>query len=362
MTADAIGGVWTYCMELCRALAPYQVQVSMVTTGARLSSWQWQEALALKNVRVYETDFLLEWMDNPWRDIDDSGEYLLKLEEKIKPDLIHLNSYAYGSLAWKAPVVTVAHSDVYSWFRWVKNEDPSAIWNEYFFRVKKGLNKADLVIAPSHSMLNSLEEIYATTSEKKVIYNARQPQLFSRGSKEPTVLSIGRVWDEAKNIQLLLNAAQSIGYPIKIAGDINFYNNGIDLQNRNIEHLGKLDTGDIAKALSKASVFVLPARYEPFGLSALEAALSGCALVLGNIPSLREIWQDNALYVNPDDAGALAHTVNMLISDKPSRYNYAEKAYNHAQRFHPSIMAMQYMQAYRETISLSNSPHLQAAS
>ncbi len=32
----------------------------------------------------------------------------------------------------------------------------------------------------------------------------------------------------------------------------------------------------------------LPARYEPFGLSVLEAALSGCALVLGDIPSLRE--------------------------------------------------------------------------
>ena len=34
----------------------------------------------------------------------------------------------------------------------------------------------------------------------------------------------------------------------------------------------------------------LPARYEPFGLSILEAALSGCALVLGDLPSLRELW------------------------------------------------------------------------
>src|SRR5690625_7216151 len=35
--------------------------------------------------------------------------------------------------------------------------------------------------------------------------------------------------------------------------------------------------------LRQASVFVMPSRYEPFGLSVLEAALSGCALILSDI-------------------------------------------------------------------------------
>ena len=62
----------------------------------------------------------------------------------------------------------------------------------------------------------------------------------------------------------------------------------------------------IADWYARASIYALPARYEPFGLSALEAALSGCALVLGDIPSLREVWGDAALFVAPDDTDALA--------------------------------------------------------
>ena len=66
---------------------------------------------------------------------------------------------------------------------------------------------------------------------------------------------------------------------------------------------GRLTPPQMARVVSRApSIYALPARYEPFGLSVLEAALSGCALVLGDIPSLREIWDGAALFVDPDDA------------------------------------------------------------
>ncbi|MEB3829625.1 glycosyltransferase [Phormidium sp. CCY1219] len=53
---------------------------------------------------------------------------------------------------------------------------------------------------------------------------------------------------------------------------------------------------------ARAAIYAFPARYEPFGLSVLEAALSGCALVLGDIPRLREMWGDAAVFANPDVA------------------------------------------------------------
>jgi glycogen(starch) synthase len=354
MTADTVGGVWTYCMELCKALAPHNVHVSLVTTGARLSSWQWEEVIELNNVKVYETDYLLEWMENPWRDIDESGDYLLKLENDIKPDLIHLNCYAYGSLAWKAPVVMVAHSDVYSWYISVKNDDPPSEWNEYFFRVKKGLENADMVIAPSNAMMDFVEKIYSPLGNKKVIYNARQPKLFTRGHKQDTIFSMGRVWDEAKNVKLLVDAAQQIKFPIKIAGENAFESNVLDLYHENVEYLGRLESTEIAKQLANASVYVLPAKYEPFGLSALEAALSGCALVLGDIPSLREIWGDSALYVKTTDCDALANSVKRLMNDKALMQEYASKAFAHAQQFNPAVMVRQYLQVYQKLSTLKN--------
>ena len=36
MTADTVGGVWTYAVELVRALAPHRVTVALATMGASL--------------------------------------------------------------------------------------------------------------------------------------------------------------------------------------------------------------------------------------------------------------------------------------------------------------------------------------
>ena len=100
-------------------------------------------------------------------------------------------------------------------------------------------------------------------------------------------------------------------------------------------------------AIICAAVYVLPARYEPFGLSVLEAAHSGCALVLGDIPSLREIWGDAAVFVPPDDTDALADAVTALIEAPERRDKLADAAWERALRFTPLRMAEDYLEAYR---------------
>ena len=69
-------------------------------------------------------------------------------------------------------------------------------------------------------------------------------------------------------------------YPIRLAGDTSF---ATTLFQQQAQYLvsWKADPSGSSSQLSAASVYVLPAKYEPFGLSVLEAALSGCALVLG---------------------------------------------------------------------------------
>jgi hypothetical protein len=65
-------------------------------------------------------------------------------------------------------------------------------------------------------------------------------------------------------------------------------------------------------------VSAAPARYEPFGLSILEAAGDRCALMLGDIPSLREIWDSRAQSVAPGDHEALLAALATLLS-RPER-------------------------------------------
>jgi glycosyltransferase involved in cell wall biosynthesis len=156
---------------------------------------------------------------------------------------------------------------------------------------------------------------------------------------------MGRIWDEAKNIDLLVRAAKDLKYKIYIAGKAGKEK---PKANSRIEILGQLSKEDIAKYLSAASVFVLPARYEPFGLSALEAGLSGCALVLGDISSLREIWNDNAVFVNTDDPEMLVGTIHSLMRDTSELHKYAAKAYEHAKTYTVQKMASGYSTLYSQ--------------
>lgn len=344
MTTDTVGGVWTYCLELCRALQ--DVEFYLVTSGARMNESQKTEISALSNVTVYETDYALEWMDNPWDDIEASGEWLLQLEKEVKPDLVHLNSYSYGALPFKAPKIVVAHSDVFSWWLAVKGETPPKEWSEYYFRVQAGLQEADLVVAPSKAKLRSIKEIYGALSNSKVVYNGRNKDLFYKGEKQPHILSMGRVWDEAKNIRLLLDAAQLTSCAVRIAGDQQFANNSMAIEQGNTLCLGKLDTPRVTEELAAASIYVLPARYEPFGLSALEAAYSGCALVLSDIPSLREIWGFAALYVNTNDAKALADTLTGLLNNPKRREEYSKRAQTRSRLYSVHKMANAYREIY----------------
>lgn len=78
----------------------------------------------------------------------------------------------------------------------------------------------------------------------------------------------------------------------------------------------------------------------------LEAALAGCALVLSDIPSLREVWSEAALFVPPEDHEALARAVNSLLDDAALRRRYASRARQAAGGYTLRRMAEDYHRTY----------------
>jgi glycogen synthase len=342
MTADTVGGVWTYAVELIRALP--QVQFALCTMGGE------PEPLALPNVQVFPSRYALEWMDDPWQDVDRAGEWLLEIAREFQPDLVHLNGYAHAVLPWHAPTIVVAHSCIFSWWKAVKGEEPPPAYAEYHRRVSAGLAAADLVLAPTAAMLHSLCENYSFSGAGRVIFNARDPQLFSPGAKRNAIFAAGRLWDEAKNLTALEAVAPHVSWPIEVAGN-STHPGGGELHFQRVRSLGRLPAADLQEQLATSAIYAFPARYEPFGLSVLEAALSGCALVLGDIPTLREVWGDTALFVPPDDHVALATALNELISDSPRRELLAQRARHRAAEFSPQRMADAYLAAYRTCLT-----------
>jgi glycogen(starch) synthase len=346
MTADTVGGVWTYALELCQALAADGVQVELATLGAALSAAQWADARAVPGLSIHESHYQLEWMEDPWEDVRASGEWLLGLEARLAPDIIHLNGYCHGALSWRAPVLMVAHSCVLSWWEAVKAAPAPGRYTRYHQEVARGLRAAAQVVAPTVAMLAAAERHYGPFRSTRVIPNARRAESFLPGPKEPFVLAAGRLWDEAKNLAALEAVAARLPFPVRVAGETRHPGGGPDARARQVQSLGRLTPEALAGWMARAAVYALPARYEPFGLSVLEAALAGCALVLGDIPSLREVWGDAALFVHPDDGDGLAGALQGLMAKPAERERLAARAHARALTFTPRRMAEAYLELY----------------
>jgi glycogen(starch) synthase len=358
ISTDTVGGVLTYTAELAAALEAAGDEVVVATMGPRLRPAQ-REALPS---RLHESDFRLEWMEDPWEDVAAAGEWLLRLEEEEHPDVVHLCSYAHAALPFRAPTVLVAHSDVLSWWRAVHGTEAPANWNRYREEMSAGLGAADAIVAPTAAMLHELERDHPRNPERTQVIPNGSPtppapratpselhQLFHPADRKvdavrqggPFVLGSGRFWDAAKNLGALDAAAEGLPWPVVVAGDL-----GDGPEPRHARATGVLDAAALAGLRRQAPVYAAPAVYEPFGLGILEAALDGCALVLGDIPSLRELWEDAAIFVDPRDPDALREVLACLIDAPQVRDDLAAGARQRAGDYSIERTASAYRRLY----------------
>ncbi len=351
MTVDAVGGVLTYALTLASELSKTGTKVHLAMMGPKPRAEQEAAIRAVPNVVLHESTFALEWMDDPWGDVGRAGDWLRELERQVRPDIVHLNGYCHGSAGFSAPVVIVAHSCVLSWWEAVEGKPAPDRYAAYKEAVKRGLSAADAVIAVSQSMRGSLEHHYGPLPRTAVVPNGLPAPPPRTSDKEPFILAAGRVWDRGKNVEMLARVARELPWPVKVAGwDSNAH--------EGVESLGWLAPEDLGAVMHRASIFALPSRYEPFGLTALEAALRGCALVLGDIPSQREVWGDAAVYVRPDDEKSLVDTITKLTTDAERRTQLAEAANLRARLYTPERTARAMRDLYEAILLARRAPTL----
>ena len=304
LVAGAVGGVFTHAVELARALSAARVKVVLATEGAELTADRRRAVASLLGVVHEGRAYRLEWMPEPWDDVAAAGRWLLALEERERPDVVHTCALAHGALPFRAPKLVAGHSCVASWFESVRGAPPpGAEWDRYLAAVRAGLRGASAIVAPSAWMARALVRHHAPILAPQVVPNGRDATRFWPGPKEDLVLAAGRIRDEAKNVAALVRIAPRLPWPVMIAGDAERPGGASSATTAtpastsrstttSARHsavlLGRLPEEELAQWLSRAAIFAHPARYEPFGLTVLEAALSGCALVLGDIESLRE--------------------------------------------------------------------------
>ncbi|MFN2446697.1 MAG: glycosyltransferase family 4 protein [Vicinamibacterales bacterium] len=339
MTTDTVGGVWTYSLGLAAALYAAGVDVTLAVVGPGPSAAQRADLRELKHIVWCHHPCRLEWMPNGLDDVERTGEWLCDLAEDLDPTVVHLNGYAYAAWPFRCPVLIVGHSCVCTWWRAVKGKPAPKPFATYQQAVKRGLDNADLVVAPTFAMDRALIDEHSYAGPSHVIANGSDLRR-AHVDKEPFVFAAGRFDDEAKNVSLLQRAAPAMEWSLFVAGSTT------QPPDPPIRYLGSLPRAEIAAWLSRAAIYALPVRYEPFGLSILEAARAGCALVVGDIPSMRELWDTAAIFVEPNDPGALAREVNRLARDPACRRSMANKARRRAERYTLAACAAEYVQTY----------------
>jgi glycosyltransferase involved in cell wall biosynthesis len=332
-------------------------QVTLVSFGKLPLPHQTAWLQTLPRLDYRPTEYRLEWMEVAERDIEDSRRYLELLISEVKPDVLHFSQYCYGDLNTGVPKLVVAHSDIVSWWVAVHGHepDPTPWMRNYRRTVQNGLRGADLVVAPSRWMLDQLATYYGKPASRLVIYNGRTPSLFEPGQeKEDFVLAVGRVWDPAKNISLLLEREQEwmvrvVGWEQEPGREHNARSRHVPA---NVELLGPRSQGELRDLYARAGIYAATSRYEPFGLAPLEAALSRCALVLSDNPVFHELWNASGVFLKEDDPANLAGAIRDLRHDAQLRAHYGQVAYEAALRkFTAERMVKEYEQVYQEISS-----------
>ncbi|MGN6300860.1 MAG: glycosyltransferase family 4 protein [Angustibacter sp.] len=89
---------------------------------------------------------------------------------------------------------------------------------------------------------------------------------------------------------------------------------------------GRLATHDLAALFAAADVAVVPSRYEPFGLVALEAQAAGAPVVVTRTGGLADLVTDGVTgrVIEPGDVDHLAEVLSELLGDPARRHRLAD--------------------------------------
>lgn len=339
MTADAVGGVWTYALGLAAGLHRHGVATTLAVLGPAPDARQRQDAGSIPGLTLFETGAALDWLADDEAAVREMAVVVAHLARQSGADVVQLNTPALAGLAaFGVPVVGACHSCLATWWDAVRGDALPADFQWRTALLARGYAACDALVAPSAAFAAATAARYGV--RPRVVHNGldAEPAVPTR---ERFVLTAGRLWDAGKNIAALDAAARLVDAPVYAAGPL--HGPGCAATLRHAVPLGTLPPAELRGVMRRAAVFASTARYEPFGLAVLEAAQEGCALVLSDIPTFRELWDGAALFVPPDDPVAIAAALRKALV-QPA---LGDAARYRARRYSQAAMAGEMHALYR---------------
>lgn len=200
----------------------------------------------------------------------------------------------------------------------------------------------DKVLCISKMTKKSLVRFIPKLEENcEVVYGGIKKTSICNNDKIYDVILVGSLRSNVKGVDVLLkaiNLMQDKVNKVCIVGDGILMDEMVSLRdslglNKIVEFVG--NQKDVNSYLSKSKVFVLPSRWEGFGLAIIEAMAQKVPVIaseVGGIPEVISNMEDGIL-VKSEDYVQLAKEIEKLLVDEDLRRNLTTNAYNKMEKY-----------------------------
>jgi glycosyltransferase involved in cell wall biosynthesis len=230
----------------------------------------------------------------------------------------------------------------------------------YRLTVNHAISKALRIYVPSNYVKIDLLNTFNNLDSKKIIvtYEGVDPRLSSDQSNKQSnnIVYIGSAYPH-KNLHILLQALTKMDdVSLTIVGSRSVFLDHIkrEVRSLNIEDrvifAGYQTDEEVKLLLSHAICLVHPSKSEGFGLTGLEAMATGTPVIASNATALPEIYQDAALYFDPDDSDGLVTRIRELITNSVLRASLITKGRARAMQFSWDKMVDDTIAGYRDSL------------
>lgn len=259
---------------------------------------------------------------------------------------------------------------------------PLLYWVKYLgykFVFKQAVKRAERIITPSNFVKDELVGRYGLDVNKLVVtyegvddsikyqvlsIKGKEKILAKYDIKKPYLLYVGSVYPH-KNIERLIEAVKLLNQD-RIASCVsrialvivcarNVFSKRLDKfveqsgSDEFVRMTGFVPDEELAVLYQEAEVFVFPTLSEGFGLPGLEAMSVGCPVICSDIPVLKEVYKDSALYFNPLDSKDITEKISQLLVDKKLQEKLKSLGFQLAQTYSWQKTARETLGVYDST-------------
>ena len=280
--------------------------------------------------------------------------------EKYSLDLMHFPYFSLPINYKKTFVLTIHDLIIHHFSTGKASTLPAPIYYlkrlAYLYLMQKAANRSSKIIAVSESTKKEIiDHLMVEASKIKVIYEGvdesispKRKQIFNF----PYILYVGNAYPH-KNLELMIEAfkkAKKGKEKLVLVGRTNFFYKRLEreFKDESIIFFGEATDEDLGSLYANAKAFVMPSFMEGFGLPPLEAMKNSCFVIASDIPSIREVCADAALYFNPYDISDISDKIKFAFSDSDKR-DFIKRGLERVKKFSWIEMAKKTLKVYESS-------------